>query len=153
MDALKVLTDDKNIALFEKYGVFRRREMISRYDVFMEDYHRKVKIEGEVALEIAQSMIVPAAAAEYGRLLHTLRDAGTNGLPGVESLRKRAALLGEKLDRLAEEEDRLAEALHSKHEEILAALARIRVTVDALEKIVPDDCWPLPKYREMLFIY
>ena len=40
-----------------------------------------------------------------------------------------------------------------KHEEILEAMARLRKSVDALEKILPDDLWPLPKYREMLFIY
>ena len=47
----------------------------------------------------------------------------------------------------------LAAALPGKHEEILEAMTRLRKSVDALEKILPDDLWPLPKYREMLFIY
>ena len=154
MDALKVLTEDKNIALFEKYGVFKRREMESRYEVFMEDYHRKVKIEGEVALEIAQSMIYPAAAAEYEKMVRSLNEAHTAGISrGNDSLRKRAVLLGEKLDLLSEEEAALITALQGKHEEILIAMANIRATVDELEKIVSDTCWPLPKYREMLFVY
>ena len=154
MDALKVLTEEKNIALFEKYGVFMRREMESRYEVFMEDYHRKVKIEGEVALEIAQSMIYPAAAAEYEKMVRSLNEAHTAAISrGNDSLRKRAVLLGEKLDLLSEEEDALATALQGRHEEILIAMANIRSTVDELEKIVSDTCWPLPKYREMLFVY
>ena len=48
MDALKALTDKKNMELLKKYGVFQVREIESRYEVFMEDYHRKVKIEGKV---------------------------------------------------------------------------------------------------------
>ena len=154
MDALKVLTKEENISLFEKYGVFQRREMESRYEVFMEDYHRKVRIEGEVSLEIAQSMIYPAAAAEYGKTVRSINDAQTGALTkGTASLKKRAELLGEKLDALADAEEKLAAALHGKHEEILSAMAALRVTVDELERLIPDDSWPLPKYREMLFIY
>ena len=47
----------------------------------------------------------------------------------------------------------LADALHGKHEGILLAMQELREAVDALEKQIPDACWPLPKYREMLFIY
>ena len=154
MDALKVLTDDKNIKLFEKYGVFQRREMESRYEVFMEDYHRKVKIEGEVALEIAQSMIAPAAASEYEKMVRSLGEARAVSIAaGSDSLKKRAELLGEKLDLLTAGSEALAKALHGRHEGILDAMAKLRITVDELEKIVSDDAWPLPKYREMLFVY
>ena len=62
-------------------------------------------------------------------------------------------MLGSKLDELSAQADDLAKALHGLHEEILEAMAKIRVTVDELEKIVPDSSWPLPKYREMLFVY
>ena len=54
---------------------------------------------------------------------------------------------------LAARSELLAKALGGKDEEILAAMAELRKTVDALEKIVPDELWPLPKYREMLFVY
>ena len=154
MDALKMLTRDDNIALFEKYGVLRRREMESRYEVFMEEYHRRVRIEGEVALEIARTMIYPAASAEFEALVRAVGEAGAvNIASGVKSLKKRAAALGGKLDALARDEDALAQALPKKHEDILAAVAKLRETVDELEKLVPDSRWPLPKYREMLFVY
>ena len=61
--------------------------------------------------------------------------------------------LGKIMDRLAADEDALAHALKGKHEEILEAMQTLRVTVDELEKMIPDSNWPLPKYREMLFIY
>ena len=154
MDALKVLTAEKNIALLEKYGVFRRREIVSRYEVFMEDFHRKVRIEGEVALEIARSMIEPAVAAEFEKTVRTLGEARSVTVSkGSSSLKKRASLLGDGLERLTRGEELLVKALQGKHEEILEAMQALRVTVDELEKIVPDSSWPLPKYREMLFVY
>ena len=154
MDALRVLTDEKNIALLERHGVFRRREMLSRYEVFMEDYHRKVRIEGEVALEIARSMIAPAAAAEFEKTVRALAEGATVAVSGGSAgLRRRAERLGEAMDRLDLAEEALAAALPGKHEEILSAVRHLRDAVDALEKWIPDDRWPLPKYREMLFIY
>ena len=154
MDALKVLTAEKNIALLEKYGVFRRREIVSRYEVFMEDFHRKVRIEGEVALEIARSMVEPAVAAELEKTLRAIGESKAAAVvPGRNRLRQRAALLGGFVDRIGAAEEALAVALRGKHEEILAAMGELRAVVDEAEKTVPDSSWPLPKYREMLFIY
>lgn len=154
MDALKTLTKDENIAIFEKYGVFKRREIESRYEVFMEDYHHKVKIEGEIALEIAKNMIFPAVSAEYGRIVRGLKNAKEIALDsGVASLQEVADELGKKMDALLKQQNDLETALQGEHEGILEAMKNIRVTVDELEKMIPDSCWPLPKYREMLFIY
>ncbi|MBO4648105.1 MAG: glutamine synthetase III [Lentisphaeria bacterium] len=154
MDALKALTDKKNMELLKKYGVFQVREIESRYEVFMEDYHRKVKIEGKVTLEIARSMIEPAVHAEFEKTLRTLGEAKAAAqTKGTASLRKRAALLGDSLDRLTAAEEALAKALEGKHEGILKAMQDLRVTVDELESVIPDSSWPLPKYREMLFVY
>ena len=154
MDALKALTAPANVALFEKYGVFKQRELESRYEVFMEDYHRKVRIEGSVALDIAESMIYPVLSAEYGKHVRILSDSeGIGELPGIGSIRDRAKHLGNLLNVLMTDTRNLREALSGKHEEILAALHSIRITVDEIEKCVPDSCWPLPKYSEMLFIY
>ena len=59
----------------------------------------------------------------------------------------------ETLDELAEKTALLRTALGGKHEGILAAMAELRKVVDALEREVDDARWPLPKYREMLFVY
>ena len=64
-----------------------------------------------------------------------------------------AALLGGILDRLSAAADALASALPGLHEEILEAMNSLRTVVDEAEKLIPDACWPLPKYREMLFVY
>jgi len=154
MSSLKAILDEKNINLFEKYGVYSRKELVSRYDIFEKDYHRKIHIEGEIAVEIASSMIAPVVSAEYGNLVAALATAQSSGIvEGNAALSATARQIGEALDDLTRKTDALKEALTGLHEEILAAMDALRITVDALEKIVPDECWPLPKYREMLFIY
>ena len=154
MDAIKALTKPANVALFEKYGVYNERELKSRYEVFEENYHRKIHIEGEVALEMAENMIFPVAAREYGELCRSLAAAKEAGIDsGIKALAAGADELGAALDELEKRIEGLRKALKGKHELILKAMAEMRVTVDALEKIVPDAVWPLPKYREMLFVY
>ena len=72
---------------------------------------------------------------------------------GVKAVSGSAAELGAKLDELKTKIDALRKALGGLHEEILAAMADLRVVVDSIEKNVADESWPLPKYREMLFVY
>ena len=154
MEALRRLNDKENRALFERYGVFTDRELGSRFEVFLEDYHRKIRIEGGVALEMAENMIFPVAAREYGELSRSLVAAREAKLTaGTRALAADATALGKLLDELEKRIEGLRKALTGKHEEILAAMGELRVTVDELEKIVPDELWPLPKYREMLFVY
>jgi len=153
MESLRCLNDEANRTLFEKYQVFSTRETESRFEVFLEDYHRKVRIEGQVALEMARTMVLPAAENEYERLLRTLCQAKEAGVKqGSAAVKKQAAELGALLETCHGACAALAKALTGKHEEILAAMAELRKSVDALEKVLPDDLWPVPKYREMLFI-
>ena len=154
MEALRCLTAPANVKMFEKYHVYTKRELESRYEVFLEDYHRRIHIEGEVALEIATSMIYPAVAQEYAKLAAAAVTAKSAGVKsGVKALSESAAELGAKLDELKVKSDALRKALGGLHEEILAAMADLRVVVDSIEKNVSDESWPLPKYREMLFVY
>ena len=75
------------------------------------------------------------------------------GVLKVKALAAGATEIGQLLDELEKRIENLRRALKGKHEAILKAMAELRVTVDALEKVVPDALWPLPKYREMLFVY
>ena len=154
MEALRCLTVPANIALLEKYGVYSKRELESRYEVFLEEYHRRIRIEGEIALEIASSMIAPAVAGEYGKAAEALASAKEAGLTvGLAAVQKNAVALGAGLDDLYARIDALKTALGGCHEGIVSAMLELRATVDGLEKLVADGCWPLPKYREMLFVY
>ena len=155
MESLAPLKDERNIALFEKYGVLSRGEMLSRWEIGMEDYHRRIRIEAGIALEIARSMIRPVVADEFSRLATALGQAKSDGLKvGIRGLTALSLKLGAGLDDLHVKCDRLEKALaHGLHEEQIETMNDLRKTVDRLEQLVDDSRWPLPKYREMLFIY
>ncbi|MFA6931377.1 MAG: glutamine synthetase III [Lentisphaeria bacterium] len=154
MDAIRVLQEDAKKVIFARYGVYSKAELESRYEVFLEEYHRKIRIEGQIGLEIARSMIIPVVADEYSRLANALKLASQDSLTaGVAGLRRSAEELGCGLDDLYDKCDALTVALKGLHQEIIAALADLRQVVDALEYRIDDSRWPLPKYREMLFIY
>jgi glutamine synthetase len=141
-EAIKPLLDKENQKLFEKYGVLTKAELESRYEVFREDYERRLEIEARIALEIAKNMIRPVVIKEY----LTMQDA--KGCAAIDSVKKE---MGDELDELTVAIDSLQQALAEGHG-IIPAMLFLRHKVDALEAITDDNVWPLPKYREMLFI-
>ena len=155
VSAIATLKVPANQALFEKYGVLTKSEMDSRYEIALEDYERRVRIEGGVALEIARSMIRPVVADEFSKLATAISIAKKDGLKvGVTGLKALSLKLGAGLDDLHVKCERRDKALaKGGAKELLAAMASLRRTVDALEYLVDDSRWPLPKYREMLFVY
>ncbi|MBQ7394927.1 MAG: glutamine synthetase III [Lentisphaeria bacterium] len=154
IEALKALKSEKAQELFRKYGVLHSSEIISRHDVFVEEYHRKIRIEGEVALEMVRSQIYPAALNEFARASAALESAKNNALKhGITALEETAETLGRLLDELYRGCRELESALSDSHEKITAAHHKLRLTVDELELVMDDSSWPLPKYREMLFVY
>ena len=155
VSAIAPLKAPANQALFEKYGVLNRNEMVSRHEIALEAYERRVRIEGGVALEIARSMIRPVVADEFSKLATAISIAKKDGLKvGVTGLRALSLKLGAGLDDLHVKCERLDKALaKGATKEVIAAMGDLRRTVDALEHLVDDARWPLPKYREMLFIY
>ena len=153
-EALDAFRNPENIELFARHGVFTAKEMESRYEVFGEEYRRKIGIEGQVGLEIVRSMIIPAVTAEYTGALNGLNAAAAAGLnAGCSALRETAEKLGAGLDELNDKCNRLETALRDNAGDILPLLSSLRETVDAMDLMVADSRWPLPKYREMLFVY
>ncbi len=154
LEALAAFKDAKNQQMFEKHSVFSPIELTSRYEVYLEEYNRKISIEGEVALEIARSMIIPAVSEEYRRQTEGLRQSQQCNLrAGQVCLQALAEQLGEGLDALHTHCTLLEEALRNNPQAIIDSLAGLRRVVDNLEHIVADELWPLPKYREILFLY
>ena len=155
MEALAPLKDPRNIALFEKYGVLSRTEMASRWEIGHEDYERRIRIEAGIALEIARSMVRPVVADEFSRLATALGQAKSNGLKsGIRGLTALSLKLGAGLDDLHVKCDALEKALNGcDYTDQIRSMNDLRRTVDRLEGLVDDTRWPLPKYREILFVY
>jgi glutamine synthetase len=129
--------------------------MASRYEIASEAYERRILIEGRVALDIARAMIRPVVADEFTRLATAIGQAKKDGLKvGVAGLKALSLKLGAGLDDLHIKCERLEKALSKENSrEVLVEMGEVRRTVDRLERLVDDTKWPLPKYREMLFIY
>ena len=155
MESLAPLRDERNIALFEKYGVLSRGEMLSRWEIGRADYLRRIRIEAGISLEIARSMIRPVVADEYSKLATAIGQARQDRLRmGIRGLTALALKLGAGLDDLHVKCDRLEKTLaRDGSADQIAAMDDLRKTVDRLEGLVDDSRWPLPKYREMLFVY
>jgi glutamine synthetase len=150
-DALPEVLAEPSVEMMGKYGVLNKRELESRYEVWLEQYIIKANIEAETADSIARTMILPAA----------LRYLALGDEAGVSAVTEEATPLVDQLIAAIRELDSANQypegiegmdlAIHARDKQ-LAAMARVREAADKLEKVVPDDLWPLPKYAEMLFI-
>ena len=129
--------------------------MLSRWEIGREDYTRRIRIEAGIALEIARSMVRPVVADEFSRLASAIGQAKKDGLKaGIRGLTALSLKLGAGLDDLHFKCDALEKAIGREDtKKQLATMADLRKTVDRLEGLVDDARWPLPKYREILFVY
>ncbi|MPN47859.1 Glutamine synthetase [bioreactor metagenome] len=154
-EALAALVTGKNMQMFERYGVFTRAELLSRHEVYFEEYCTRSRIEGELALTMARTLIRPSAAEYRLRLVRDLQLLQQTGIQiGQAELVADVEQIGKLIAEMVRHETRLEQVLPSgDSEEIREAQAALRVSADRLEKLVDDELWPLPKYREMLFIY
>jgi glutamine synthetase len=163
VDALELFTQEKNTALFEKYGVLTPRELHSRQEIFFEQYFNTINIEGETTAHIGRTMILPAAVRYLNELLAVVERGSAQGLEvtgtrsAVEEVNGLVNELSEALAHLVEQnaelggDDVRSKSYHMR-DNIVPAMSAVRSVADRLEKVVPDDFWPLPTYRDMLFV-
>jgi glutamine synthetase len=150
-DALPEVLADSTVSAFENYEVLSHRELESRFEVWTEQYTIRANIEAETAASMARTTLLPAA----------LRHVALVEAAGMDALASDArSVAGEFVEAIGELEaanvypdgvEGLELAIHARERQ-LTALERVRELGDALEKIVADDLWPLPKYSEILFI-
>ncbi|MGE0609677.1 MAG: glutamine synthetase III [Pirellulales bacterium] len=147
--------------LFAKYDVLSPRELESRYEIYLEQYCKTVKVEAKLVLKIARTMIFPATIRYQSQLASTaanLKMLGytfdTDTLDKITNLVRCVQDSSTELDEALAKHDfanLLAEAKHLC-DVVLPAMGVIRGYADELEGLVADDLWPLPSYMEMLFI-
>lgn len=163
LDALEQMHQDKNLGLFEKYGVLSHRELESRHEIALEQYFKTVNIEGETTADVASTMILPAAVRYLNDLVAAADRTRSLGVPAtgvtrtVEQVSGLVDQLRDALDTLVAQNAELGgEDVHSKafhvRDNVIPGMLAVRAAADKLEKVVPDDYWPLPTYRDMLFV-
>jgi glutamine synthetase len=151
-DALPYLISDDTVTVFSNYGVLSKRELESRYEVFLEQYVTKINIEAETAAGIAKTMLLPASARHLALLLSAqLGELASEIEPLISALVDKIKVLDQA--NLAESQpDEILDHAKYVRDATIPAMDGVREAGDALEKVVSDDLWPLPKYAEILFV-
>ncbi|MEO0853108.1 MAG: glutamine synthetase type III, partial [Cyanobacteria bacterium J06648_11] len=161
-DAIPVLRSRENVSMFKKLGVLTKQEVESRTTIFLEKYVMQIQIEVGTMLELARGSILPAARLEQQRVAQGIAaveavnvDPGDEraSLDGLVDLIARFKHAIEALDASANAfpEDPKAAAEHVR-DQVKPRMDTLRQLGDELEAIVSADLWPLPTYRDMLFI-
>ena len=163
-DALAQLATDASRELLTGLGILTESELESRFHVRLERYVKDVLIELHTLHQIVDTMVLPAAFTYAGALAASAAAAKTAGItivPQVEAANE----IGRMITELRERRDAMVELCaraDTMHDDLVAlgqllthdgrkAMASVRDACDALELKLPDEVWPLPKYREMLF--
>ncbi|MEJ8473810.1 glutamine synthetase III [Roseibium algae] len=161
-DAVGVLLEPKYTELFGKYGVLSERELHSRYEVYAEQYIASVNVESNLVVEMAKTIVFPAAVRYQGELASSLASLKAIGIEADHTTISEITDLIKKLQGGIATLEALKSAEHDQGEvaahclfikdKILPQMLDIRGVVDALEGLIADDLWPLPTFQEMLYI-
>ena len=164
-DALPSFIAPKNIELFTKHRIFTTAELHSRYEILMEVYCKKLRIEALTMSEMARRQILPAISKYASSLVKTALEKKrlSEDLPAVyetetaRRLSELSASLGEKILKLEDDLDTAAaisdigEQAQFYKERILIDMAEARADADEAEGITAAEYWPFPTYTELLY--
>ena len=160
-EALPELLDPAVVSLFERTGVLTSVELHSRFDVYTEQYVSSIELESKLMVEMATTLIYPAAITYLSELSATYEslayldialDTGMASAVATEANAMMKAV--SKLKAAIAQHDFANIQAHMTFlaYEVRGLMNEVRAHADALETMIADDVWPLPKYREMLFI-
>lgn len=159
-----------SVEMFEKVGIFKKKELEARNEVKWEIYSKKLQIESRVLGDLAINHIIPAAIT-YQRLLldsvykvkelfdtDTARKIGGQDMMSIEKIAEHLSTIKDLVEKMisnrhiANRKPNEREKAIAYHDTVAPLMEKIRIHIDALELMVDNEIWPLPKYRELLFI-
>jgi len=169
-EALEAFVSERTIELFKKHQVMTEKELLARFEIKLEKYTKKIQIESRVIGDLATNHILPTAIHYQNRLIENARglkevlDSKTfvklsrNQLNTIKDISNHISSIKDDVEMMTEarKEANLIETVQQKaiayKDEVKPYFEKIRYNVDKLEMLVDDELWPLPKYRELLFI-
>lgn len=162
-DALPHLCDERNVAMFERQGVYSRTELESRYVINLENYCKIIKIESLTMIEMAKKDILPAVSTYVRKMAEAV--SCTRSIADVECgfevdmIRNLTNLSTNMYKKMRSLEELIAEAPQGDDQRlaeyyrdaIIPAMDRLRAVADEIEPLVGEKYWPYPTYGRMLF--
>ncbi len=162
-DAAPYLISEKNLSLFEEFGVMSRAETRSHYEIKLEQYANLINIEALTMLDMARTMILPAVnsyAADTASNLALKQDLGCACRAETKLLKQLtegADAISDAIDALQAANDEMIATADVQErgdkcrDLVLPAMETLRAAADAMEVICGKDYWPLPTYNDILF--
>ena len=166
-EALDAYVSEKAKYVFYSNGIFSERELEARHEIMLEEYVKKVQIEARILGYLATNHVLPAAIEYQNKLVQNIAGLKAIGLP-EESYRAQKNLAGvisghiQKINdyveamiearKQANDEPEMHERATQYCNDVKAYFEKIRWHADKLELVVEDKLWPLPKYRELLYL-
>ncbi len=165
VDAIPALTTEKAVRLYETFDVFTRAELESRAEVEYEAYAKAINIEARTMIDMAGKQIIPAVikyTTQLAESLGSIKAACPEADVSVqkELLIETSALLSDMKTALAALEDLTVKCAgledacacaHGYHDNVVPAMAALRLPADKLEMIVDKELWPFPSYGDLIF--
>ncbi len=163
VDAIEIINEQSTIDLFTRYKVYTERELHSRWEILLENYAKAINIEALTLSVMARTMVLPAAIRyqkDLADAINASKSAGVETPTQVRLLKDLCDTIKEFVDALESLDSDIKNQPgngvleHAKYQrdKIMPAMSALRAQADKLELLVDDEYWPLPTYREMLFI-
>ncbi|MFT4126790.1 MAG: glutamine synthetase III [Gordonia sp. (in: high G+C Gram-positive bacteria)] len=161
VDAMAQLDEPAIKEVLSKYGILSERELAARKEVVLEQYALALLVEAKETLEIAKTMILPAATRYLSELAGTAANLKTAGISIETPVLKTMSVYVNELNNTMDALQTAIAGFHGESVEeeaeyalksLIPALTEVRGVADKLESVVADDLWPLPTYNEMLTI-
>lgn len=165
--ALDAFLSEKSGILFSETSVFTKREAHARHEILLDAFYKKLQIESRVIGEMATNLVLPAAIEYQSNLVNSVKGLKEIGFPEtaykaqiaiITKISEHINAIKENVEAMIQERKKsnviedLRDKAISYDENVKPFFQPIRYHADKLEQLVDDSLWPLPKFRELLFI-
>ena len=162
-DALVHYTDEKNVALFKKHGIYTKEELKSREEVLIDEYQKQIHIEALTMIEMLKKAIIPASIIYSDKLAKGIAVKKSIGIEAEAEMKicteitDSVASLLSKVEKLSADvestPDDVYEAARFSADVLIPDMDDARAVADHLETIVDKKEWPMPTYADILFYF
>lgn len=163
VDAIECLKEKKNIDMLTSLGIFTDAEILSRYEISLENYCKKVFVEALTAIKMVNNEIYPACVNYLGVISNSaikLSEVNVSNEYLVDDIKELSDITKQMKDVVKELDNHVISAKQIKDlkkraeyikNNIITTMSKLRLVVDSAETKVDSKCWPMPTYTDLLF--